>query len=112
MANYSFQDPDIPDGSVINEGNFSQLAPDTAIMVGKTLTINNGNFTNVRQQPEWTINGGNWTQKSFCSHLHPAWIALGLPDDVTECSHMISKEDISIDSVVIDTIYVYEDTLL
>ena len=112
MANYSFQDPDLPDGSVINSGNFTQLEPNTEIMVGKTLVINGGNFTNVRKQPEWTVNGGNFTQVSRCSNLHPDWLDNGLSECVVECSHMISKDIVTIDGQVIDTIYVYEDTLL
>lgn len=110
MPNYSFQDPDIPNGSIINEGNFVQLVPDTEILVGKTLTINGGNFCNVKPQPEWTINGGLWISKDFCSHLHPQWIEHGLTECATECTHMISKEDILIDGVLIDTVYQYEDT--
>ena len=114
MANYSFTDPGdaIPDGSVINSGNFSQLVPGTEIMKGKTLTINGGNFTNVAVQPEWTVNGGNWTQVDRCSHLHEWRIQHGLPVCETECRHMISKEVIEIDGVVLDTVYEYEDILL
>ena len=109
MANYSFQDPDIADGSTINEGNFTQLYPDTEIMVGKTLTINGGNFCNVKVQPGWTINGGNFTKVNFCHHLHPSW---DLPAGVEECPHMISKDEITIDGVLVDTIYTYEDEVL
>jgi len=111
MANYSFTDPGnaIPDGSVIDSGNFSQLVPGTEIMKGKTLTINGGNFTNVVVQPEWTVNGGNWTQVDRCSHLHLDFVPIGLPECATECKHMISKEVIEIDGVVLDTVYVYEN---
>ena len=111
MANYSFTDPGdaVPDGSVIDSGNFSQLVPGTEIMVGKTLTINGGNFTNVAVQPGWTVNGGNWTQVDRCSHLHPEFISRGLPECALECRHMISKDVIEIDDVVLDTVYVYEN---
>jgi len=114
MANYSFTDPGdaIQDGAVIDSGNFSQLVPGTEIMKGKTLTINGGNFTNVQVQPEWTVNGGNWTQVSRCAHLHPDWIVRGLPECVTECSHMVSKDEVYIDDVLVDTVYTYEDEVL
>ena len=112
MANYSFQDPDLPNGSVINSGNFTQLLPNTEILKGKTLVINGGNFTNVKKQPEWTVTGGNWTQIDRCSHRHPEWISKGLSECVLECSHMTSKDVIEIDGTVIDTIYTYEDTVL
>lgn len=105
MANYSFQDPDLPDGSVIDGGNFTQAEPGTEIMVGKTLVINGGNFCNVKKQPEWTINGGNFTQKSFCTNKLQNWPK---PLCIVECEHMVSKEDVIIDGVLIDTIYTYE----
>ncbi|MCP4607749.1 MAG: hypothetical protein GY845_03390 [Planctomycetes bacterium] len=100
MPNYSFQNPDLPNNSVITVGNFSQFVQNTEIMKGKTLTINGGNFCNVKKQPEWTINGGLWVSKSFCSHLHPSWISKGLSVCELECEHMISVEN---------NIYKYED---
>lgn len=113
MANYSFKNTiDIKDEEVINSGNFTQINPNTEIMVDKTLTINGGNFTNVKKQSKWTVNGGNWTQISWCSHNHPEFIEKGLKECPVECSHMISKENIIIDGVVIDTVYTYKDTLL
>lgn len=111
MANYSFKDPvkDFKDGDVIKSGNFSQLKPGTEIMKGLTLTIEGGNFTNVKKQPEWTVKGGNFTQVSRCSHLHPEWVERGLSECATECAHMTSKDEIVIDDQVIDTFYTYED---
>lgn len=109
MANYSYQDPDLPDGSVIESGNFTQLLPNTEIMKGKILIINGGNFTNVKRQPEWTVNGGNWSQIDWCSHLNPSKVEKGLPECESECRHMTSKEVIEIDGIVIDTIYTYAD---
>lgn len=109
MANWSFQDPGdaIPDGSVIDAGNFSQLQPDTPIMVGKPLTINDGNWVNVRQDAAWTINGGNWSQVSRCYHLHPEW---PLPVEPDNCVHVTEIDTVTIDGVVVDTIYHREDT--
>jgi hypothetical protein len=111
MANYSFTDPGdaIPDGAVINKGNFTQMYPDTPIMVGKPLTINGGNFTNVRKDPNWIINGGNWTQVSRCSHLHPEWIPRGLAECPENCEHVTYVDTIEVGGQVIDTIYTYED---
>ena len=111
MANYSFVDPiaNFQNGDVITSGNFSQLVPNTEILKGLTLTIEGGNFTNVKKQPEWTVTGGNFTQVSRCSHLHPDWVARGLSECVTECSHMLTKDEVYIDGVLIDTIYTYED---
>jgi len=109
MANYSFQDPALLKGSVVDSGNFTQAVPNTEIMTDKTLTINGGNFTNVKKQPEWKINGGNWTQIDFCSHLHPEFVGKGLPECGTECKHLDTKDEIEVDNVIVDTIYTYKD---
>ena len=111
MANYSFKDPGdaIANYAVIDSGNFTQLYPDTPIMTGKTLTINGGNWTNVRKDPNWTITGGNWTQLSFCSHLHPNWIDDGLSECAVDCEHLTDTDEIRIDGILVDTIYHYED---
>ena len=106
-GNWSFRDPDdIPDGSTINGGNFSQAVPDTAILVGKTLTINGGNFCNVRKDANWTINGGNFCQVIRCSHLHPYLISRGLVECIENCSHVVEIIEI----VGGDDVYVREDT--
>ena len=110
-GNWSHRDPgdDIPDGSTINKGNFSQLQPDTAIMTGKPLTINGGNWVNVQADPAWTINGGNWAQISRCSHLHPEWISKGLSECPDNCNHVVDMDEIWIDGDCIDTIYYRKD---
>ncbi len=111
--NASFRDPDeIQSGDTISGGNFSQLNPNTEIMVGKNLTINSGNFTNVKQQPEWIINGGNWNQVSKCSHINPKLMNFGLVECGLECEHMTDKEELRIDDILVDTIYIYEDLKL
>lgn len=110
-GNWSHADPgdEIPDGSTIISGNFSQLQPDTPIMVGKPLTILGGNFTNVRQDAAWNVQGGNWAQISRCGHLHPDW---GLDAEVDNCSHVVDTDEVTIDGELIDTIYHREDTVL
>ncbi|KKM07841.1 hypothetical protein LCGC14_1729890 [marine sediment metagenome] len=87
-GNWSFEQPPFRDGDVIEGGNCSQLVPDTEICAGVTdLTINGGNFVNCKPQSTWTINGGNWAQIQRCSHVHPEWIAKGLPADKEDCIH-------------------------
>lgn len=107
-GNWCFQDPgdDIPSGSTIHSGNFMQLVPDTPILVGKTLVINSGNWINVRQDPAWTILGGNWAQISRCAHLHPEW---SLPAESENCVHVIETYTIQPGSV---DVYEYKDTVL
>lgn len=96
MANWSLKDPgdDIKDGSVINSGNFTQMYPDTPIMQGKKLTINGGNWTNVRKDPAWTITGGNWTQIDRCSHVNPKFLKQGLSECGADCRHKVDQDEI------------------
>ena len=110
-GNWSFRDPgdDIASGDTINGGNFSQLAPDTAILVGKTLTINGGNWVNVRRDAAWTVNGGNWCQVERCSNLHPDLVAKGLAECGVECDHLVDTDEIYIDGELVETICHYED---
>lgn len=108
--NYSFKDPtDIKEGAVITTGNFTQMYPNTEIMKDLTLIILGGNFTNVKKQDNWIIKGGNWTQIDRCSHLHPEFIDFGLPECETECKHLVDKDTIKVDGIVVETIYHYQD---
>ena len=113
-GNWSFQDPGdaIPDGSIITGGNYQQLVPDTPILVGKTLMIQGGLWVNVRKDPNWTIEGGNFAQIARCSNLHPEWVGKGLPECPENCSHVTAVDVITIDGVVVDTIYHYADTVV
>jgi hypothetical protein len=113
--NYSFKDPkdSFKDGDIISAGNFTQAIPDTPIMVGIKLTIRGGNFTNVRKDPAWKIEGGNFTQVDRCSHLNPKMAAVNLiPVCADNCKHMTGSDEIQVDGVVVDTVRYYEDIIL
>lgn len=113
MPNYCFKDlteNDVPPGMVINEGNFSQLHPDTPIMAGRPLTINGGLFINVRQDPAWTINGGNFSQVVRCSNVTPHILSRGFTACPIDCVHSTAHE-LEIDGVVVETIYTYEESI-
>lgn len=56
-SNYSFHKVVIPDGSVINEKNFTQAAPDTEAIIGENLIFNDCNLCNVLINPSWQLNG-------------------------------------------------------
>lgn len=87
-GNWSFQDPRFQDGDVVYGGNFTQLFPDTEICVGvENVTVHGGNFVNCKVPAGWKLQGGNWCQISFCSHLRPDLIAHGLPVCQEDCSH-------------------------
>lgn len=111
---FIFVDPgdDIQDGAVIVSGcNFMQLRPDTPIMVDKLLIIEGGNFTNVRRDDAWVVQGGNWTQVNFCTHLHPGFIALGLDKCVDDCDHVVTVDEVTIKGET-HFIYTYKDEVL
>ena len=108
MANYSFlRGLELPGGEVFEDTNFTQKEPNTPIFVGRTgLTFKKCNLVNCLLPIDSVITQCNTTQISRCSHNHPTW---GLAECVDECEHMIDKDTISLDGVVIDTIYVYKD---
>ena len=95
-GNWSFQDPEfeddrtgthVSDGDTIEGGNFSQHTPGTEIMKGyASLTIQGGNWTNVKPQPGWTKRGG-YPQMERCSHVHPGWVTHGLTVCKDDCAH-------------------------
>ena len=110
----AFQDPGngIPDGSTIYGGQFRQLAPGTVIMAGKLLIIHGGNWINVAKDPAWTVLGGNWCQKNYCANKHPNLISKGLSAEAENCPHVIDTDEIWVDSVLIDTVYYYQDEVV
>jgi len=91
-----FNDPSdmIPNGSIINEGNFMQANPGTEICKDvKDVIVNGGNWTNCKIPESWIINGGNWVQKEFCSHQYPDWIDKGLNVCSEDCSHKSNEKE-------------------
>ena len=109
-GNWAYRDPgdDIPDGSTILSGNFCQAQPNTEILVGKTLTIRGGAWVNVKRDPSWTVEGGNWYQMEYCANLHPGLVAFGLPEEDEDCVHS-EQHTATIDSVVVEEFYTYKD---
>jgi len=91
-------DPPFKDGDIVEGGNYMQLFPDTEICKDvKDLTIRGGNFINCKPQPTWKIEGGNWCQKSWCSHEHPEWVKEGLPKCDEHCEHYKGEDWIEIE---------------
>jgi len=114
-GNWTWRDPsnEIPDNAIIYGGNFSQHTPNTAIMVGKPLTIRGGNWLNVFIDPAWKVESGFLVgvNKSFCTNLHPELIEYGLKPCLEQCTHVIDSEEINIGNKIV-VIYQYKDTLL
>lgn len=55
-ASYCFHTVVIPDGTVINDRNFAQAAPDTPAIIGENLVFNDCNLCNVLINPSWILN--------------------------------------------------------
>ena len=113
MANYSFglrPIPDVENGHIFTGDNFTQLIPHTAILAGKTgLKFVKCNLTNCDVPVDSSFEFTQPHHHEFCSNLHPEWIKFGLGTCVQNCSHVISSDTITIDSVVVDTVYFYQD---
>ena len=110
MANYSLDrlsSCKFVNNGVYENSNFTQKFPHTAIGTGFTgLTFRDCNLVNCDVPADATVESCNTTQISRCGHLHEGY------ECVTECEHMVSKEDVSVDGVVIDTIYEYADKVV
>ena len=112
MANYKFVSlPDVPNDSVFERSNFMRGVPHTSIFSGKTgLVFRNCNLTNC-ELPVGTITEDCLkTHVSFCSHLHPEWLEKGyILECASDCTHRTVVDTVTIDGVVVDTNYTYED---
>ena len=112
MANYSLGRIPMPEpenGHAFDGDNFIQLTP-TAIFVGVTgLTFKNCNLTNCILPGDAVTLSHHPQMASFCSHVHPKWVAKGLTECVENCTHVIDTDAVTIDGQVVDTIYHYMD---
>lgn len=94
-------------GDVFERVNFAQKSPHTLICEGVTeLTFLNCNLTNCDIPADAIAEGCNRAQINRCSHLHPD---IGLSECETECEHMINKDEVWVDGVLVDTFYQYKD---
>lgn len=115
MGNYSFKNgvdlPAVPSDKTFKECNFYQLQPNTEIFAGETgLTFIRCNLVNCQIPGDAIKVSCLHIQRSFCTNLRPDLIDKGLAACATECSHMTSKEEIWVDSALIDTLYEYADS--
>ncbi len=112
MANYSFGIRPIPaigNGYVFTGDNFCQLLPHAKICEGVTgLKFINCNLTNCDLPLDATCEGCKPSHIEFCSNLHLKFVEYGLTPCVLNCSHVVSIDTITIDSVIVDTVYHYE----
>ena len=114
MGNYSFKTTNLPEpvNSVIEGHNFTQGAPHTAIYAGQTgLTFRNCNLTNCLIPDGSIVEGSAYPKNvSRCSHVHPKLLQYGYISECAEnCEHLVDTQQVTIDSVVVDTTRYYED---
>jgi len=99
----------VQNGDTFESCNFAQRLPNTEILDGiENLTFIQCNLKNVKMDATWERQGGINSQTSMCSHLHPE--KSELPECDEDCSHVIDTDVITIDGVVVDTIFTYKDT--
>lgn len=102
---------DIDNGEIIEKCNLTQFVPHTEILSGKTgLTFRDCNLINCDVPGDSIIERSNNTQISFCYNLHPE--GYGLDPEPENCPHVVDTDELIVDSVIIDTIYTYKDTIL
>ncbi len=104
--------PDVENGHVFENKSFLQAAPHTAIFTGKTgLIFRRCNLTNCDIPPDTVMEQCLRAHMNFCSHVHPEWLRYGyISDCVEQCSHVVDSDQVTIDGVVVDTVYHYADT--
>ena len=114
MGNYSFKTKDLPkpdEKGVIEGHNFTQGNPHTKIYEGvKGLTFRNCNLINCDVPVDSIVDNCLTCHISFCSHTRPDMLAKGAISECAEnCDHVVTIDNVTIDGVVVDTNYTYED---
>lgn len=112
MANYSgtrIANCQAVNGAILKGHNFAQESPGTEILVGLTgLTFIECNLVNCKLPVGSVVEYCNTAQIDRCSHLHES---LSYQCEA-ECRHLVSREDITVDGIVVDTLYSYEDIVV
>ncbi len=92
-------------GDTVEGHNFTQKYPHTDIGAGVTgLKFKNCNLVNCDIPADATVESCNTTQISRCGWLNDGY------ECAVNCEHLVSTEEIRVDTVLIDTLYEYEDT--
>lgn len=102
---------DVQNGDVFDNCNIAQMNTHTEICAGKTgLTFIECNLLNCDIPKDSVVDDCLTVHKDFCSHLHPD---RGLsPVCAENCHHVIDVDEIWIDTLLVETVYHYEDTIV
>jgi hypothetical protein len=116
MGNYSFKTTGLPEpvNGVVESHNLLQGKPHTKIYNGVSgLTFRKCNLTNCDLPVDAVVDDCLIGHVSFCSHLHEKWAEKGLIDQCSEnCEHISEIDTVTIDGVVVDTVYQYADKVV
>ncbi len=101
-GNARFRQPPCEDGQEVREWNLTQLLPHTPIGAGVTgLRFVGCNLLNCEVPEDAEVVDCLTIQKSFCSHLHPEWVELGLPECGEDCEHVARVDEIALNGETI-----------
>lgn len=117
MPNFAFTRgvplPTANNGDTFERYNFMQAQPHTALFAGVTgLTFRKCNLVNCDVPVDAVIDDCLHIHKSLCSNIHAKWIDKGLLVEPENCPHVVDTDTVTIDGVVVDTTYHYEDTIV
>ena len=111
--NQSFKQPELDNGDVIENVNFSQIQPHTMIGEGVTgLVFRKCNLVNCDVPEGAVVEQCNTCQKSFCSHLHSEWVFE--QDCERVCEHVVKHvPELVVEGVVVaEDVVEYEDKVV
>ena len=98
----------VKDGDTFEGCNLAQSKPHTKILDGiKNLTFRSCNMRNVDPPDGAVLEDTPNSHWDRCSNLHPN--KSELTKCKINCKHVVKAEKITIDGVLIDTIYTYKD---
>lgn len=106
------QSVECSDGGAFEECNFAQLLPHTAILTGKTgIKFTRCNLLNCDVPAGSVVEDCLTVHIDRCANL-PQNADIGLPAEDANCRHVVATDTVSIDGVVVETIYQYENTVV
>jgi hypothetical protein len=115
MPNYAWTTgkplPVVDNGSTIEGWNLCQKLPHTKIFEGVTgLTFRGCNLINCDVPPDATVIDCNRGQMEWCGNANPKLVERGILAACPEvCSHVNGTDRVSIDGVLVETLYQYEN---
>jgi hypothetical protein len=111
MANYSMGVPlpDVENGHEFTNCNFAQMIPHTAIFEGLVeLKFTRCDLVNCDIPQDAVLDGCLHFHRENCTNIRPRLIDQGLTPCAENCDHVVDTDELTIDGVLIHTIYHYQ----